>query len=166
MLSKLFKNRTVNNKFPIFAPIDGEIIPLEEVPDPVFSEKIIGEGIAIHPIGSTITSPVDGTILQVFPTKHAIGIRDNNGIEILIHIGLDTVNLNGEGFTSYVQEGDKVVLGDKLISFDLEKIKEKRKDTIIPIIITNSDKFKEISSCEKSSVISQKDEILSLIADK
>ncbi|MFP3490142.1 PTS glucose transporter subunit IIA, partial [Staphylococcus sp. SIMBA_130] len=85
------------------------------VPDPVFSEKMMGDGVAIKPTNGEVVSPVIGEIIQVFPTKHAVGIRAENGAEIFIHIGLETVSLDGEGFTSYVGEGDQVKQGDKLI---------------------------------------------------
>jgi PTS system glucose-specific IIA component len=105
----------------------------------VFAEKMMGDGLAIEPAEGLVVSPVDGEIMQVFPTKHAIGIRAKNGAEILIHIGLETVSLNGEGFQTYISEGDKVKTGDKLVAFDMEIIKEKAKSTVTPIIITNTD---------------------------
>src|SRR5699024_4737649 len=103
-----------------------------------------GDGIAIAPETNEVYAPFDGEVKVVFPTKHAIGLRSNDGIELMIHVGLDTVELDGEFFETFVQEGDQVRKGDKLISFDREQIAAKGYDTITPIIITNSDLFKEI----------------------
>ena len=139
MLKKLFGKKEVIKTVELYAPLTGTAVTLEKVPDPVFSEKMMGDGLAIEPSEGLAVSPVDGEIIQVFPTKHAIGIRAKNGAEILIHIGLETVSLNGEGFETFVKEGDKVKVGDKLVSFDLDIIKSKAKSTITPIIITNTD---------------------------
>ncbi len=142
MLKKLFGKK--ENEAPteeiIVSPLNGEIIGLEDVPDPVFSEKMMGDGIAILPEDGELLSPVDGEILQVFPTKHAVGIKTKSGMEILIHIGLETVMMKGEGFTSLVKEGDRVRTGQPLISFNVDLVKEKAKSTVTPVIITNGDK--------------------------
>jgi PTS system glucose-specific IIA component len=141
MLKSLFgkKESTVH----ITAPLNGKVLDITEVPDPVFSQKMMGEGVAIEPTDGQVVSPIDGEVVSVFPTKHAIGLKTKSGLELLIHIGLETVNLNGEGFESFVAAGDKVKRGDKLISFDLEFIREKAKSTITPIIITNTDEVVE-----------------------
>ncbi|TCN23151.1 PTS sugar transporter subunit IIA [Mesobacillus foraminis] len=140
MFKKLFgKKEEPVKTIQLNAPLSGTAVPLERVPDPVFAEKMMGDGLAIEPSEGLVVSPVDGEIMQVFPTKHAIGIRAKNGAEILIHIGLETVSLNGEGFQTYISEGDKVKTGDKLVAFDMEIIKEKAKSTVTPIIITNTD---------------------------
>ncbi|MFS0638982.1 PTS glucose transporter subunit IIA [Mesobacillus foraminis] len=140
MFKKLFGRKEEPVKtIQLNAPLSGTAVPLERVPDPVFAEKMMGDGLAIEPAEGLVVSPVDGEIMQVFPTKHAIGIRAKNGAEILIHIGLETVSLNGEGFQTYISEGDKVKTGDKLVAFDMEIIKEKAKSTVTPIIITNTD---------------------------
>lgn len=141
MFKKLFgKKEEPVKTVQLMAPVSGNAVALERVPDPVFAEKMMGDGLAIEPSEGLVVSPVDGEIMQVFPTKHAIGIRAKNGAEILIHIGLETVSLNGEGFQTFIKEGDKVRVGDKLVAFDLEIIKEKAKSTVTPIIITNTDK--------------------------
>ncbi|QCJ45533.1 PTS glucose transporter subunit IIA (plasmid) [Bacillus sp. S3] len=160
MFNKLFKNKNVESKTSIYAPVDGEVIPLEEVPDPVFSGKLMGDGIAIKPANGKVVSPVQGEIIQVFPTKHAIGVRTKNGVEILLHIGLETVNLKGEGFTVFVKEGDLVNVGDKILDFNKEIIEEKASSTITPIIIMNSDKISDIQYSTKNDVTAGKDEIL------
>ncbi|MDQ0200655.1 PTS sugar transporter subunit IIA [Neobacillus ginsengisoli] len=124
----------------IYTPVNGEIIPLEKVPDPVFSEKMIGEGVAIIPAKGNICAPVEGTIIQIAPTRHAIGILAKDGTEILIHIGLETVALKGEGFKTAVSMGDKVLIGQLLIEVDWEYISTNAKSTVTPIVITNSQK--------------------------
>lgn len=118
-------------------PITGEIVSTKKVPDEVFSENLIGEGFAVIPTDNKIYSPCDGEIVVLFPTKHAIAIKSPEGIELMIHIGIDTVTLNGEGFTSYVNQGDTVKKGELLISFDREKIEGKVKSLITPVVITN-----------------------------
>lgn len=139
MFKKLFGNK--ETELSVTAPLTGKKVALEEVPDPVFSQKMMGEGIAVDPTEGMVVSPVEGTIVQVFPTKHAVGLETKSGVEVLIHIGLETVAMNGEGFEAFVAQGDKVKVGDQLISFDLELVREKAKSTITPIIITNSDDF-------------------------
>lgn len=158
MLKKLFKKTP--EEITLVAPVSGALVDLGEVPDPVFAEKMMGDGIAIEPDYGEVVAPVDGKVIQLFPTKHAVGIEAPNGAEILIHIGLDTVNLNGEGFTAHVEEGDQVKQGDQLISFDLNVIKEKAKGTVIPIIITNGDDMGEIQQLEKQQVTVGQDDIL------
>ena len=126
-------------KLQIVAPVNGAIIPLEEVPDPVFSQKMMGEGIAILPSEGGVYSPVDGTVILIASTKHAVGIRANDGTEILIHVGLETVALNGKGFRTAVNEGDKISVGQMIMEADWEYISIHAKSTIIPIVITNTE---------------------------
>ncbi|WP_099159865.1 N-acetylglucosamine-specific PTS transporter subunit IIBC [Virgibacillus ndiopensis] len=118
-------------------PVKGEIFSITDVPDQVFSQKMMGDGFAVDPEDGTFVSPVDGEILNVFPTKHAVGIRSEQGYEILVHIGLDTVKLEGQGFDVYVKEGDNVKKGDTLVKVDLHYIKENADSTISPIVFTN-----------------------------
>jgi sugar PTS system EIIA component len=139
MFNKLFGKKEVKKEETIVAPLTGKIVSIEEVPDPTFSQKMMGDGIAIEPSEGVVVSPVDGEIVQFFHTKHAIGIQSESGAEILIHVGLETVNMNGEGFEGHVNVGDKVKAGDKLLSFDLDLIKEKAASTVTPIVITNGD---------------------------
>ncbi|MFC0271654.1 PTS glucose transporter subunit IIA [Metabacillus herbersteinensis] len=140
MLKKLFgkKEDKVSEEI-IYAPLSGRLMNIDEVPDPVFSQKMMGDGMAIEPTNGEIVSPVDGEIIQVFHTKHAVGIRSKSGMEILLHIGLETVSMNGEGFDAHVKEGDKVKVGDPLLTCNLDLIKEKAASTISPIVITNGD---------------------------
>lgn len=139
MFKKLFGKKETVIDVELLSPLSGKSIDLDEVPDPVFSQKMLGDGIAIDPSEGVVVAPVEGEVIQVFPTKHAIGLRADNGAEILIHIGLETVSMEGEGFTSHIKAGDRVKQGDKLVTFNMELVREKAKSTITPIIITNSD---------------------------
>lgn len=137
----LFKNKNKEEAVDEFImPIDGEIIDITEVEDPVFSEKMVGDGFAIIPAAGSVVSPVDGEIINVFPTKHAIGIKSVKGYEILIHVGLDTVQLKGEGFTALVKDGEKIKKGQEILQFDLEFIKKSATSFIVPVIFTDSTK--------------------------
>ncbi|MCD3216643.1 PTS transporter subunit EIIC [Clostridium botulinum C] len=129
----------------IINPIEGEIINITEVPDEVFSGKALGDGFAIKPKEGKVISPIDGEIAVLFPTKHAIAIKGDNGLELLVHIGIDTVNLNGEGFTTHISQGDKVKKGDLIITFDKKTIESKAKSSVTPIVITNMDIVEKIS---------------------
>lgn len=135
----LFKKKPLE----IFSPVTGAVIPLSEVPDPVFSQKMMGEGLAVMPSGGNIHSPVNGTIMLVAATKHAVGIRAEDGTEILIHVGLETVALNGTGFTADVKEGEKVSAGQLLLEVDWDYISKNAKSIVTPIVITNSDDGKK-----------------------
>ena len=142
MFKKLFGMKDIEAKptdEAVFAPLSGKVTEITEVPDPTFSQKMMGDGLAIIPTEGEVVSPVDGEIVQFFHTKHAIGIRSVTGAEILIHVGLETVSMNGEGFEGHVKVGDKVKAGDRLISFDLDLINEKAASTITPIVITNGE---------------------------
>lgn len=134
MFSKFMKK----NKVQVFSPLNGQVIALEQVPDPVFSQKMMGEGVAIMPTGGDVVSPIDGTVVLISKTKHAIGIRTKDDTEVLIHVGLETVTLKGEGFSVFVNEGDVVSIGQKLIAVDWDLIKDKVPSMITPIVITNS----------------------------
>lgn len=124
-------------------PIDGKVKPLSEIDDYVFHKKIMGDGVAIIPDDNFIYSPVDGKIDFVFETKHAIIIRTLDGLQVLIHIGLDTVKLDGKGFATYVKVGDTVKIGDKILFFDRNYIKSQA-STTIPVVITNSEIISKI----------------------
>lgn len=134
MFAKFMKK----NKVQVFSPLSGQVIPLEQVPDPVFSQKMMGEGVAIMPTGGDVVAPIDGTVVLVSKTKHAIGIRTKDDTEVLIHVGLETVTLKGEGFTVFVNEGDIVSSGQKLMTVDWDFIKDKVPSIITPVVITNS----------------------------
>lgn len=174
MLKKLFgldkkESREVempeaDGKDVLASPSDGEIVPLSEVPDPTFSEKMMGDGLAVKPSEGVIVSPVHGEIIQLFPTKHAVGIKTVNGIEVLIHIGIETVNMQGEGFEAFAKEGDKVAKGDKLITFDMDLVNEKAESTITPIIITNGDAVESIEKEENKQATAGETTIMTVTA--
>lgn len=140
------------NKISINSPLKGEVVPLSAVNDATFSEGIMGKGVAIIPTENELFSPINGTVSMVFNTKHAIGLKTDEGAELLIHIGLDTVKLNGEHFNAFVKAGDKVKVGDKLVEFDREAIRGKGYDIITPMIITNSADYLDIISKDVSTV--------------
>ncbi|WP_018248729.1 PTS sugar transporter subunit IIA [Orenia marismortui] len=144
------------------APLTGKVVKLAEVPDEVFSQKMVGDGLAIEPTEGVLVSPVDGVIKQIFPTKHAVGIETKEGAEILIHIGINTVELQGEGFEKLAEEGDKVKVGDEIIKVDLDYIKENATSTITPVLITNMDDIKELKILDNQNVTSGEDKILSV----
>lgn len=145
----------------IYAPLSGEIVSIEDVPDVVFSEKIVGDGVAISPTGDEIVAPVDGVIGKIFETNHAFSMESTEGVELFVHFGIDTVELKGEGFTRVAQEGQSVKRGDVILKFDLDLLKSKAKSVLTPIVISNMD---EISHIEKrvGSVIAGETEVLSL----
>lgn len=120
----------------VVACVDGTCINIADVKDQVFSAKMMGDGFAIIPTDDTIVSPISGTIETVFPTNHAVGIKNRNGVEVLIHIGLDTVELNGEGFTGFVKEGTQVKAGQPLVKIERTKLEEKGYDLSTMIIFT------------------------------
>lgn len=128
----------------ISSPATGEMIALEDVNDPIFSSKAMGEGVAFKLTDGHIYSPVDSEVIMAAKTGHAVGLKSNNGAEVLIHIGMDTVNMNGEGFNVLVKEGQKVSVGDLLVEADLEAIEKAGYDNVTPIIITNTTEYKEI----------------------
>ncbi|MDO5734950.1 MAG: phosphoenolpyruvate--protein phosphotransferase [Propionibacteriaceae bacterium] len=121
------------------APLTGVMVAIEDVPDPVFSRKMLGEGFSIDPLSNVLLAPVDGEVVDVQPSSHAVTIRSENGLEILMHIGLDTVRLVGEGFTPLVKAGAHVKVGDALIEFDLDEVGRKAKSLLTQVVITNSD---------------------------
>ena len=154
MFKKLFgKGKEVNKEIENYAQLTGEYINIEDIPDPVFAQKMMGEGFGINPTEGEVVSPIEGKVDNVFPTKHAIGLKADYGLEILVHIGLDTVQLDGQGFEILVSSGDTVQVGDPLLKFDLEYIRNNAKDVISPIIITNSDQTESIHVNDVKAVI-------------
>ncbi|MCA1057027.1 glucose-specific PTS transporter subunit IIBC [Rossellomorea aquimaris] len=144
-----------NEKF--VAPITGEIKDITEVPDQVFSGKMMGDGFAIVPSEGTIVSPVDGKVVNVFPTKHALGLESKGGREVLIHVGIDTVKLEGKGFEALVKEGDQVEAGQPLLEVDLDYIKENAPSIMTPIVFTNLKEGQQVT-IEKSGKVNRNDE--------
>lgn len=125
----------------LVSPLAGQVKPLSQATDPVFSSGVMGQGVVIEPSQGELVSPVNGTVTVLFPTKHAVGIVSEEGVEMLMHIGMDTVSLDGKGFEAHVAQGDKVVVGQQLISFDMDVIKKAGLVTETPVIITNQDDF-------------------------
>ena len=132
----------------IYAPLSGEIVNIEDVPDVVFSEKIVGDGIAIRPTGNKLVAPVDGVVGKIFETNHAFSMESKEGVELFVHFGIDTVELKGEGFTRVAQEGQSVKRGDTIIELDLALLEAKAKSVLTPVVISNMD---EITNMEKKS---------------
>lgn len=161
LFQNLFGSNAKDTGIKISAPVSGRLVSIKEVSDPTFSEEILGKGVAIIPSGHQICAPAEGTVSTVFPTGHAAAITTVEGAEILIHVGLDTVKLDGKHFTIHAQEGQKVSKGDLLLEADLEQIKAEGYDIITPVIICNSDEFSKFLPSE-SGEVSQGDEILKL----
>lgn len=137
----------------VWSPVKGEVLELQQVEDAAFSAGILGKGCAIVPTEGEIYAPVDGVLTTLFPTKHALGITSDDGVEVLIHIGLNTVQLNGEGFTAHVQQGARVSRGQHLLSFDLADVKNKGYCLQTPVIITNTKDYLEILSTMQKEVV-------------
>lgn len=136
----------------IVSPVKGKLISIKEVPDVTFSEEMVGKGVAVLPEENELCSPADGTITTVFPTLHAIGLTTKDGIDILLHIGLDTVNLKGEYFDVKVKEGDEVKAGDLLVATDFEKIKLAGYRLETPVIICNPEQCKKLTYTKPQAV--------------
>ncbi|MEG0366108.1 MAG: glucose PTS transporter subunit IIA, partial [Coprobacillus sp.] len=143
----------------IVSPMKGKVAPLSEAPDEVFSQKMMGDGFVVFPEEGTLLSPVDGEVVMIFPTCHAIGIKDNQGVEYLIHIGIDTVNLEGKPFTLHVEQGQKIKKGDSLITIDLKMIEENGCSTATPVIVTSGQSVRLL----KEGTVSFQDKVLEII---
>lgn len=140
-----FLKKKTNEKVDVIgAPVAGETVASAEINDPTFGEEMLGKGLAIKPSDTKVYAPFDGTVAMVFDTKHAVSLVSEKGAEVLIHIGLDTVSLKGEHFTTHVENGVIVKKGDLLLEFDKEAIKEAGFDTIVPIVICNTDEYKDV----------------------
>ena len=142
----------------VFSPVDGQIVTLESVDDEVFSQKMVGDGVAVMPISHQFTAPIDGVVSKIFSTNHAYSIKSDKDLEVMVHIGLETVALKGEGFTRIANEGDKVKAGDVIIEADLVYIKANAKDIITPILITEESDAKEIE--KKYAIVKEGDKIM------
>lgn len=134
------------------SPAAGECVLMTSLSDPTFSEEMLGKGSAVIPSEGKIYAPIDGEVTTLFPTLHAVGITTKDGMDVLVHIGIDTVNLKGEGFKAHIKEGDKVKRGDLMIEVDLEKLKADGYDVSTPVIICNTTDYKEVDSVNLGSV--------------
>lgn len=133
-MMKILKNPLLGG---FVSPLDGRLLSLQEVPDQVFSQKILGDGFAIEPANGKVVSPVDGTVTIIMDSKHAVGLTSHAGLEVIVHFGIDTVNLQGEGFKALVTAGDKVTAGQPLLEVDVNTVKDKVPTIITPIVFTN-----------------------------
>lgn len=158
---KLFQNLFGGDGIRIGSPVAGDLVSIKDVNDPTFSDEILGKGVAVIPADNRICAPVDGTVSTVFPTGHAAAVTSTDGVEILIHVGLDTVKLDGKHFTIHATEGQEVKKGDLLLEADIEQIKAEGYDVITPMVICNSDEFSEIQAHEPGKV-AQGDEVMKL----
>ena len=142
----------------IFAPVDGKVIPIESVDDEVFSAKLAGDGIAMLPVGDTFCAPIEGVVSKIFATNHAYIIQGEKDLGVMVHIGLDTVALEGRGFERLVEEGAHVKAGDPVIKVDMAYLGEHAKDTVTPVIVTEESRCKELE--KKHAVVKQGDAVM------
>lgn len=149
-----------SNTFKLVAPITGKTLPLSETPDPVFAQKMAGDGLAMEPNADVIVAPADGELTLVFNTKHAFAMTLENGVELLVHIGIETVSLNGEGFEQLAEQGAKVKAGDPIIKINRDFIKSKGLPLTTPVLITNPDILKSIKPIENIETVAGKTTIL------
>ena len=162
MFDKLKKMFEKNAKMiSIKAVEDGRTIPMDQVKDQTFAQELLGPGIAIIPSNGIVTSPINGTIATVMDTKHAVCIQGEDGLELIVHVGLDTVELNGKYYQAYKQTGDQVKAGDVLLEFDLEEIAKAGYDVTTPIVITNLSGYK-ITKCLTGQQVKAGDEVIQL----
>ncbi|KKI92758.1 PTS glucose transporter subunit IIA [Bacillus sp. SA1-12] len=162
MFKSLFRKKHVEQ---ITSPVNGTVIELANVPDPVFSQKMMGEGLAVQPAVGNVVAPLDGEIVQLSEeTKHAFGIRSENGIEVLVHIGLETVALKGKGFEVLVKEGQKVEKGQPMIQVDLTYIKQHASSDLVILVITNSqdDRF-SLEFLDEQTVLAGQTDLVTVI---
>lgn len=156
------EEETSETSLDIYAPLNGKVESIKNVPDTTFAEEIIGKGVAIYPTEGIVYAPFDGEVSVLFHTKHAIGLTSQSGIELLIHIGLETVELEGKYFEAFVKAGDKIYKGDKLIEFDIINLKNHGYNLLTPIVITNHKEYKAIEITDISEITNQ-DKLLTVI---
>lgn len=148
----------------VYSPVNGKLVAIDEVADPVFSQKMMGDGFAVIPTDGDIYSPVDGKVMSVFPTKHAVGIAMDNGVEVLVHMGLDTVELEGKPFTTTVTEGQEVTKDTKISTVDLEALDAAEKDNAMVVVFTNMDKVGSFDMIDSGSTVTAAGDIGSVTA--
>ncbi|GGH41589.1 PTS beta-glucoside transporter subunit EIIBCA [Paenibacillus silvae] len=152
-----------NNRFEIVSPMAGEVVELKEINDVTFAGEHMGKGIAIRPVSGRVVSPITGVVQTVYRTKHAIGLVSDDGVEMLIHIGQDTVQLKGQHFTAHVKDGDRVNAGDLIMEFDLQAIKDAGYETITPIIVANTPNYLDVVATKTASV-NEQDKLLTVLS--
>ncbi len=148
-MDKEMQNTMIIN---IPSPVKGEVVPLESISDPAFSSKVMGEGAAVIPTGNKVFSPVNGIVDTLCETFHAVGLKSDDGVDVLIHVGQNTVELKGKHFKSYVKEGDKVNIGDPLLKINIKKIEKLGYDITTPVTIVNTEDYLEVVSVKSVSV--------------
>lgn len=146
------------------SPLSGTVVPLSEVPDPAFASGAMGKGVAIEPAAGRVVAPFDGTVTVAFKKKHALAVVSDNGAEVLVHVGIDTVKLDGEHFTSYIKEGDRVAAGQLLLEFDVEQIRAAGYPTVTPVIVTNTFDYTDVLPLRQGEV-SEQDELLRIVGN-
>ena len=156
----LFDKLIHGNKIEIGSPVNGEIVPIGQVGDETFSQEMIGKGVAVMPSDGKFYAPADGTLESLFPTGHAFCINTKDGVELLVHIGIDTVNLNGEHFTIRSEQGAQVKKGDLIVEMDVDAVKNAGYDVITPVVILNHDSFKNLE--KKNGTVSAGDAVILL----
>ena len=154
-LFDMFKKKDAAPSFPVVLAADaaGAFVKMEDIPDEVFAQGILGPGCGIEPTGDTVYAPFDGTVTQIATTLHAVGITSNDGIELLIHVGMDTVDMKGQGFTVLVKENQKVTAGTPLLKVDLDAIRAAGHPTATAIIVTNGDDMGELKMLAEGDVV-------------
>ncbi|ENZ04056.1 PTS sugar transporter subunit IIA [Clostridium thermobutyricum] len=155
-----FKKNKKDSELSLIAPATGKIVPISEIPDPVFAQKMAGDGIGIDVTGDTIVAPADGTVSLIFKTKHAFAMTLNNGIELLVHVGLETVALNGEGFEQLIEQGTTVKAGTPILKIDRELIKSKGCPLVTPVLITNVDATKSLTPIANGDAVAGQTSII------
>ena len=136
----------------ITSPLDGTVVPVSELSDPVFSDDILGKGVAVLPDGKRIVAPADALVTMMFDTGHAVSLETDSGVELLIHVGIDTVKLKGEHYTIHTKTDDKVKAGDILMEFDAQAISADGYETVTPVVVCNPDNFKSITFAPKGPI--------------
>ncbi len=144
----IFKKLFQTEKIEISSPVNGKIVPIENVSDPTFSEEMIGKGVAIKPYDGKFYAPDDGTLVALFPTGHAYALTTTKGVEVLVHIGIDTVKLDGQFYTIHAKQGAEVKKGDLIVEVDLEGVRSTGFDIVTPVIISNSSNYSKIEKME------------------
>lgn len=152
-LKGIFGGKSEQPAYTLVAPAKGKAVPLSEVNDPTFSEGILGKGAAVIPAEGKIYAPADGTVGMMFETKHAVSLTTEYGAEILVHVGLDTVELKGKYYEGHVKAGDNVKAGDLLISFDIDQVKAAGYDVITPVLVCNTDDYASVDAVTGNDVV-------------
>ena len=165
VLFDFFKKKNNEEWFEIYSPLNGKVIDLSEVPDDAFAQKMVGDGCAIDPAEGVICAPVAGDI-DIFETNHAVSFETPNGLEMIVHFGIDTVSLKGEGFNRVAEDGSNVNVGDKLVEYDLELIKSKAPSVKTPVIINNMDAVEKIEVVAKGKDVKVGDLIMRVLLKK